>query len=1003
MNMKTRQPPFPERMRGFTYVEALLAMLIMVVAIGIALSLFLDFGQALNTETGKNSMQQSSRMAIDDLTRISRQIGYGIRRPDVHNVATWQRGLVHGGPYELAFNANIDAGVGTLPKSQTIGFAIGDDYTGEGAGATINGAETYVYTIDANDDGAITAADRNETVSGSFNPAAESPNPFDFSIYRRVYGFNGTDYGGELEPLAGNLFTNATTDSVYPDGSSPAPLFSYTISEDLNQDGTLSSEECVNNVVDNCPPLTTRTPMHYIWGDSDFDNWLSESEKSALRSLEVGSPAWSHNPIASGGSFKSTTLATAVTGSGSEYELGVADGTQLGRGFQIRVGTGSGAENVTVDTVDTATTPDTVTLTSPLTGAHAVGAAVTVLPATILNAVRSVELNYGAISEQRDVVDGTMLAGRAGGKGSNGLDYRITPLRRTIRILNATTGAAPGLNDSESICPLKIVNACSGAATDSSVRYVGATSQPGPTFLVTDALDNPMENATVDFTQSGTTVGLLTATSATSNVSGMASAGYTLTGTLGTDTITASVTCTDTDGTAHTSTATNDITAYSLTTTIATDCMSTLSTRTTDGELPFTIEVVSGSGPVVGEKVWLGLELDPSYLEYPPDYSAVIGELTVGGVTAGTTGSTGALAPTEYETDSTGKVAGSFGLTSETTGEGARLELAVQIPQAACSGSAATFSRKVDYFKLELEPIEPASACSEYAPCIISAGDDVPIVGASLSIGGNPIANAPLDFSLSDTLAGGAPIVIPPGVSVPQSMLIPPSGIETDSSGLGTAMVSNNGSPVITPTSSLETVVDVTSPGPAGMCSAGDIVSSTDEVWLDFHTPMTVCDTNSQQAYVVKKANDKLCLHVLNANDANPGCPQTIKGFQIKTYLADGTVDPNASGVIKEVKGGAVSATASCSNSDAVQIFKDTCKSPKAKLANGEDWMFTDFSDCSLPKKQTKSGEFFTLHEIRFNADFLSGKDFDFTVYYECTDACQGIGTTSKTFNLKLP
>lgn len=251
----TSEPvPAAARCRGFTYVEAMVAMLLLVVSMSVGFAFLSSFGATMNTESNMLSTQQAARSALDELSRNVRQTGYGIDRGDPFNSAAWQRGLVHGGSHVLAFNADIDGTLGPIPSSVTLSFPSGPSYAGEGSGATQLGAETYIYTVDGNGNGTIETADRAQAAAGNFNPAAETPNPMDFALLRRVYGYDGSGNGGALQPLTPYLFTNATTDATYPNGSSPEPLFTYELTEDLNGDRMLADGECVNDVVDTCPP-----------------------------------------------------------------------------------------------------------------------------------------------------------------------------------------------------------------------------------------------------------------------------------------------------------------------------------------------------------------------------------------------------------------------------------------------------------------------------------------------------------------------------------------------------------------------------------------------------------------------------------------------------------------------------------------------------------------------------------------------------------------------------
>src|SRR5205814_554920 len=122
----------------------------------------------------------------------------GIARVDTTNSGTWQRDMIYAGAHAIAFNADIDGSIGPLSGATTLTFPDGSTYTGEGTAGNPTGAETYIYTIDADGNGTFTSADHTATVSGGFNPAAETANPLDYAVFKRIYGFNGTNYGGGL-------------------------------------------------------------------------------------------------------------------------------------------------------------------------------------------------------------------------------------------------------------------------------------------------------------------------------------------------------------------------------------------------------------------------------------------------------------------------------------------------------------------------------------------------------------------------------------------------------------------------------------------------------------------------------------------------------------------------------------------------------------------------------------------------------------------------------------
>jgi len=988
-----------QRDAGFSYLESMIALAVLVMAMAIAMTFFVKFGRTMNTESGLLGVQQASRVVLDEIVRSVRQAGYGIRRADVYNSARWQRSIVFASPYELAFNADLDPAIGAIASSVTLDFPGGTSYRGEGIGATQVGAETYVYTLDANDDGSINAADRTEAALRSFNPAAETENNLDLALFVRVHGFDGADYGGTLEPIAPFVYTNATVDITYPDGGTPAPLFTYWLTEDLNGDGILSDAECINDAVGNCPPSSARPPLLYLWGDTDFDGQLSESEKLALKSLEVGSVAWPKNALASSGSYKSTSLLSPIDPNALvTFEFDVADGTKLGPGYHVRIGSGASARTYVIDDVTTSTTPDRVLLSSDPLDAHPIGSPIEVLPTTLLRAIRAVGVTYTTISAQRASVAGKATAGRAGRSGDHGLDYKLAAYHRKIEVLNAGTAANAILDRGASpddICPLQIFNVCTDTDSARSTRYLSFVGQSALAFVVKDSLDNLVPGVGVTFDGSDDAIGSPLSDTGLTDASGVAQVGYSLTGTLGADTVSAIVTCTDNTGVTHTATARHTVDVYDVQATVVPDCLTTVSNRTGSPSAAFAVEVLSGDGPLEGHALGIGIRLDPDYLPPDPNYAGVAARLMIEGSLAGTTGLDGALAPTDATTDSNGRISGAAELTSDLYGGGARVQLTASPSAYTCNPASGELRANIDYFRLDLDSTVPEPGCTEYAPCTISDHTVRPQALASLSQNGVPVANAPLAFSTRD--------INPPtdGVETAASVLKPASGVQTDELGEGSVRVLNNGSMLITPETPLRTQVDVSTTGDPAVCNSGSIVSSSPRLELIFETPLSACGVEMEQGWVVPDRTNRFCMHIKNG-DEEGGCSLAVRGLQITVHQFGGTsTDPGV--IIKKMKGGAITTVPTCSSASAVTLFEDKCHSPKAKLANGEIWMFSGADSCSIPAGAVGPQQYFTLDQIEFENDLSPGQSMDVTVFFECLDDCADGELLSETFRLHTP
>lgn len=426
----------PLREAGFSLIEMLVSLALFSVVLAMVFAFMDQAGKNLETEASGVETQQGARVALDELGLLVQQAGYGILRSEPNNPATWQRAILHAGTHALAFNADLDAGRGAIGPATSLEFPDGSSYAGEGDDESTDGAETYYYTIDANDDGRISAADRWATADGAYNPAASTNNPLDYALFRRVYGFDGEETGGALDALTPYLFTNATATDDYGDGTTPDPLFVYWLSEDLDGDDRLADRECV---IPPCFSGASRRPGVYLWGDSDFDGALSEAEKEALRALPVGSGDWSPNPLVGGGRFYDTNLDESAKPGDAYVE--VMDAAGFTPGQHVELGREGLTERFVVTGVDEGSSPNRIEFGRDIRWPHDRGEPLTVLPTTLLRAIRTVQVNFGAIRPERDVTGDLAVPtpGRAGRVGTRGLDYRVVSFERRFSLPNLRT------------------------------------------------------------------------------------------------------------------------------------------------------------------------------------------------------------------------------------------------------------------------------------------------------------------------------------------------------------------------------------------------------------------------------------------------------------------------------------------------------------------------------------------------------------------------------------
>jgi type II secretory pathway pseudopilin PulG len=982
-------PPSSTTSRGFSLVEALVAVAIFIVVLAIVFSFFVDYGHSVNTQSTALDQQTSARVSLDDIARSIQMCGYNIDRDPSDDPSTWQRDVVYAGSHAFAFNADIDASIGPIPSSVTVTFPTGDTYAGQGPASVTGGAETYVYTIDANDDGAITLTDRTAAATGSYNPAADTPNPLDFALFKKTYGYNGTDYGGTLVPVAGGLFTNATSAVTYPDGTTPEPIFEYWLTEDIDRSNSLANVECV---VGTCPPTSTRLPKLYLWGDTDGDGTLNEAEKSFIRDKPVGSPAWSKNPLASGGTYKSTTVSPAFTpSSGTAYQLPVASSAVFGTGMYIQIDTGANTEYAVVES---ALSGNVLSLNADLHKSHAVGATVQIMPETLLRAVRAVKIQFDSISAKPDTNNGAQVAGRTGRAGTKGLDYQVRQYDKTVELTNLTTEPLVTASSANSACPLVTSAVCNNADSTVVRAFVPSGGATPINFSVVDTNGTPVSGVTLTFTKTNA-FGTLTQGTGTTDSFGMATTGYTATA-LGDSTITGSGTCIDHYFNNVTYTDTILVKGTTLTATLSNDCLSTVSSRTAAPSASFTVQAQDSGGVVLNQPVSLSLQFDTAYLPPSPNYSNYQATLYIAGSPVGSTDSAGGFVPWVGDTGNTGSLSGAVVLNTDTLGNGARVNLVVSAPAATCWPGPANVTQPVSYLKLNLASANP-SGCTETSPCVIPAQQHAPNVVGTLSINNTPVPGATVTFTKVDFHP--APDT-PPASSVFQ----PAASAVTDSTGTAKIYAANNGSASITAANPLTTTVDATSTGGA-LCSSTSIVpvGAKAKFLYSGNASAGYCDADMQQAWVSGGGAD-VCAHVLDPN-VSDACPLRPTGIKVAMYTAGGALD--GSYQIKNITGGNITTTGTdCTTGSSVSLFTNKCFSPNRNLNNNEQYNFKSDSanGCNLPPAAANPGQYFSLKDIKFSKN-VPGTPvrMDVTIYYSCDSVCSTSPGTSETFTLQSP
>ena len=246
MHMKTKFVA-----RGFTLVEIMVG----IVLLGIIMLAFAGMANVMQRGSGRTQQytdaQQNARIALDYMTEQLRAAGSDIAAYE------GQTAVVHAGPYQIAFNADLDHGdvidgnqpmrsidaaqsPNTVPASGTTIYDPGYTYNSE--------AETVVLTLDSDADGVVNTADRGDDAEeGGRNSHLYLLKRYS---YGKVTGATNTVRTADVALVRGPV--------DYPDGTTPPPMFEYWYNDDQdlstpdllfgdsNADGAINSGEAAN-------------------------------------------------------------------------------------------------------------------------------------------------------------------------------------------------------------------------------------------------------------------------------------------------------------------------------------------------------------------------------------------------------------------------------------------------------------------------------------------------------------------------------------------------------------------------------------------------------------------------------------------------------------------------------------------------------------------------------------------------------------------------------------
>ena len=238
--------------RGFSLVEIAIGIAIL----GLVLLAFAGITSVVQKSAGKTRQytdaQQNARAALDFMTSQLRAAGSDIQ------AYAGQGTIVHAGPEQVAFNADIDGGQvinGEQPLTAIDKSKAGNTVPTGGTAiytptATFGGAETVVFTLDSDGSGVVDTDDQGD----DDEEKGKNAHLYVLKQYRygAVAGENEVRDSG-IALLRGPV--------KYDNGDNPLPLFEYFYDDDndlttadklwgdTNGDGELSSGE-IDNLTD---------------------------------------------------------------------------------------------------------------------------------------------------------------------------------------------------------------------------------------------------------------------------------------------------------------------------------------------------------------------------------------------------------------------------------------------------------------------------------------------------------------------------------------------------------------------------------------------------------------------------------------------------------------------------------------------------------------------------------------------------------------------------------
>lgn len=224
---------------GFSMIELLVAITLTAILVAVIYALFTSYERAVMTEEGRIEIAQGSRATLSRLKADMELVGSNVQ------FEKGQPGMIYAGPWEMLFNGDVTDAQFELTAGSSVTYPFvggGRTYTGRFFDSP---AETVHYYMST---GTSTASSDMDF----------SSHPNDRVLVRRINGNPNTEVAVGYGLLAD---IDGSSQYTYPDGARVTPLFSFWGDFDFDPE---------------TPPT--------LWGDSDGNGALSDSEMQALYS-----------------------------------------------------------------------------------------------------------------------------------------------------------------------------------------------------------------------------------------------------------------------------------------------------------------------------------------------------------------------------------------------------------------------------------------------------------------------------------------------------------------------------------------------------------------------------------------------------------------------------------------------------------------------------------------------------------------------------------------------